>query len=143
MLLLAPATKISRICYVSLQSMSAETYLPIVILLLGAVGFAAAPLALAWIWAKKFSPAKPGRDKNAVYECGLESSGDAWVQFKPGYYLYAIIFLVFDVEVVFLLPFATAFTGFGIGEALAMLVFLLLLIEGLAWAWQKNVLTWS
>jgi NADH:ubiquinone oxidoreductase subunit 3 (subunit A) len=123
--------------------MKADSYLPIVILLLGAVGFAVAPLVLAWLWAKNFSPAKPGRDKNAVYECGLESSGDAWVQFKPGYYLYAIIFLVFDVEVVFLLPFATAFTGFGIGECLSMLVFLFLLIAGLAWAWQKNVLTWS
>lgn len=123
--------------------MANSPYLPIVILLLGAIGFAAAPLALAWLWAKKFSPQKPGKDKNAVYECGLEATGDAWVQFKPGYYLYAIIFLVFDVEAVFLLPFATAFTGFGMGECLAMLVFLLLLVEGLAWAWQKNVLTWS
>lgn len=123
--------------------MTNSPYLPIVVLLLGAAGFAVAPLALAWIWAKKFSPAKPGQSKNATYECGLETTGDAWVQFKPGYYLYAIIFLVFDVEVVFLLPFATAFTGFGLGECLSMLVFLLLLVEGLAWAWQKNVLTWS
>ncbi|HZL26989.1 MAG TPA: NADH-quinone oxidoreductase subunit A [Acidobacteriaceae bacterium] len=123
--------------------MTSGPYLPIVVLLLGAIGFAVAPLALAWIWAKKFSPAKPGPSKNAVYECGLEASGDAWVQFKPGYYLYAIIFLVFDVEVVFLLPFATAFTGFGMAECLGMAVFLLLLIEGLAWAWCKNVLTWS
>ena len=123
--------------------MRPDSYLPIFVLLLGAIGFAVGPLVLAWLWAKKFSPKKPGHDKNAVYECGLESSGDAWVQFKPGYYLYAIIFLVFDVEVVFLLPFATAFTKFGIGESLAMLVFLLLLIEGLAWAYQKKVLTWS
>jgi NADH:ubiquinone oxidoreductase subunit 3 (subunit A) len=118
-------------------------YLPIVILLLGAAGFAVAPLALAWLWAKKFSPQKPGKDKNAVYECGLESSGDAWIQFKPGYYLYAIIFLVFDVEAVFLLPFAVSFSGLGAGECIAMLVFLLLLIEGLVWAYQKNVLTWT
>jgi NADH:ubiquinone oxidoreductase subunit 3 (subunit A) len=123
--------------------MRTDSYLPIVILLLGALGFAVAPLGLAWLWANQFSPSKPGKDKNAIYECGLESSGDSWVQFKTGYYLYAIIFLVFDVEVVFLLPFATAFTGFGVGEALAMLVFLLLLIEGLAWAYQKKVLTWT
>ena len=120
-----------------------DSYLPIVALLLGAVGFAVTPLALAWAWATTFSPNKPGQDKNSIYECGLESSGDSWVQFKPGYYLYAIIFLVFDVEVVFLLPFATAFTGFGVGECLAMLLFLLLLIEGLVWAYQKKVLTWS
>lgn len=123
--------------------MQDHSYLPIFVLLVGALGFAVAPLALAWLWAKKFSPAKPGKTKNAIYECGLEASGDAWVQFKPGYYLYAIIFLVFDVEAVFLLPFATAFTGFGIGECIAMLVFLLLLVEGLAWAWQKRVLEWS
>lgn len=123
--------------------MRPDSYLPIFVLLLGALGFAVGPLVLAWLWAKKFSPNKPGNDKNDVYECGLESSGDAWVQFKPGYYLYAIIFLVFDVEVVFLLPFATAFTKFGMGESLAMLIFLLLLIEGLAWAYQKKVLTWS
>ena len=120
-----------------------DSYLPILVLLIGAFGFAAAPLALAWLWAKKFSPAKPGQSKNSIYECGLETKGDAWVQFNPGYYLYAIIFLVFDVEVVFLLPFATAFTHFGMGECLSMFAFLLLLIEGLAWAWQKNVLTWS
>jgi len=122
--------------------MTTHPYLPVLILLLGAIGFAVAPLALAWLWAKKFSPQKPGPDKNAVYECGLESTGDAWVQFKPGYYLYAIIFLVFDVEAVFLLPFAVSFTGFGAGECIAMLVFLLLLVEGLVWAYQKNVLTW-
>jgi NADH:ubiquinone oxidoreductase subunit 3 (subunit A) len=123
--------------------MSSTSYLPIVVLLAGALGFALAPLALAWLWARKFSPQKPGLDKNAIYECGLETTGDAWVQFKPGYYLYAIIFLVFDVEVVFLLPFATAFTRLGAGECMAMFVFLLLLVEGLAWAWQKGVLTWS
>jgi len=120
-----------------------DTYLPIVVLLLGAIGFAVAPLLLAWLWAKKFSPSKPGHDKNAIYECGLEATGDAWVQFKPGYYLYAILFLVFDVEAVFLLPFATAFTRLPLGACLAMLVFLLLLVEGLAWACQKKVLAWT
>jgi len=86
-------------------------YLPIVVLLLGAIGFALAPLGLAWVWARAFSPQKSGPSKNAIYECGLEASGDSWVQFKPGYYLYAIVFLVFDVEAVFLLPVAVAFHG--------------------------------
>jgi len=57
-------------------------YLLIVVLLVGAAGFALTPLVLAWLWAKKFSPRKPGKDKNAIYECGLESKGDAWVHFK-------------------------------------------------------------
>jgi NADH:ubiquinone oxidoreductase subunit 3 (subunit A) len=118
-------------------------YLLIFILLVAAVLFALAPLILAWLWAKRFSPRKPGPDKNATYECGLESKGDAWVQFKSEYYLYAIIFLIFDVETIFLLPFAVAFTHLSAGAFVAMLVFLLLLVEGLAWAWQKGVLTWK
>ena len=117
-------------------------YLFIFVLLLAAVLFALTPLALAWLWAKKFSPRKPGPGKNAIYECGLESKGDAWVQFKAEYYLYAIIFLIFDVETIFVLPFAVAFGGLTAGAFVAMMVFLLLLIEGLAWAWQKGVLTW-
>jgi NADH-quinone oxidoreductase subunit A len=123
--------------------MTSGIYLPVIVLLLAAVAFALTPLLLAWIWARKFSPHKPGPSKNAVYECGLESGGDAWIQFKPGYYLYAIVFLVFDVEAVFLLPFAVAFSGFSFAECVAMLVFLLLLIESLVWAWQKNVLVWT
>ena len=119
------------------------SYLPVIILLLAAVGFALTPLALAWLWAKKFSPKKPGHDKNATYECGLESKGDAWIQFKSEYYLYAIIFLIFDVETIFLLPFAVAFTGLPVGAFLAMVVFLLLLVEGLVWAWRKGVLNWA
>src|SRR3954452_15289676 len=110
-------------------------YLVIVVLMIAAVLFALTPLALAWIWAKKFSPRKPGQDKNAIYECGLESKGDAWIQFKAEYYLYAIIFLVFDVETIFLLPFAVSFTHLSVGAFVAMIIFLLLLVEGLVWAW--------
>ncbi len=118
-------------------------YLFVVILMAGAVLFALAPLVFAYVWSKKFSPRKPGPEKNATYECGLESKGDAWIQFKSEYYLYAIIFLIFDVETIFLLPFAVAFTGLSKGAFMAMLAFLLLLVEGLAWAWQKGVLTWK
>jgi len=118
-------------------------YLFIIVLLVVAVLFALTPLGLAWLWAKKYSPRKPGPDKNAIYECGLESKGDAWVQFKAEYYLYAIIFLIFDVETIFVLPFAVAFGGLTAGACIGMAVFLLLLVEGLAWAWQKGVLTWK
>ncbi|HEX4343206.1 MAG TPA: NADH-quinone oxidoreductase subunit A [Verrucomicrobiae bacterium] len=100
-------------------------------------------MVLAWLWAKFFSPPKPGLDKNATYECGLESKGDAWIQFKSEYYLYAIIFLIFDVETIFLLPFAVKFTELSVGAFAAMMVFLLLLVEGLVWAWKKGVLTWK
>jgi NADH-quinone oxidoreductase subunit A len=115
----------------------------ILLLMAGAVGFALAPLALAWLWAKRFSPGKPGADKNAIYECGLESKGDAWLRFGSEYYLYAIVFLIFDVETVFLLPFAVSFGGLSAGAFVSMVIFLLLLVEGLAWAWQKGVLVWK
>jgi NADH:ubiquinone oxidoreductase subunit 3 (subunit A) len=123
--------------------MTNSPYFPVFVLLLVGIGFAVAPLALAWLWAWKYSPQKPGPSKNSIYECGLESPGDAWIQFNPGYYLYAIIFLVFDVEAVFLLPFAVAFTGLTFAAGIAMLIFLLLLVEGLVWAYQKKVLVWS
>ncbi len=118
-------------------------YWYLVVLFAAAVAFAVGPLALAWLWARLMSPNKPGPEKNAIYECGLESKGDAWVQFRSEYYIYGIIFLIFDVEAVFLLPFAVAFTGLPMGAFVAMLVFLLLLVEGLVWAWQKGVLTWK
>ena len=118
-------------------------YLFIFVLVVAALIFALAPLGVAWLWAKRLSPRKPGPVKNAIYECGLESKGDAWVQFKSEYYLYAIIFLIFDVETIFLLPFAVAFNGLSAGAFVAMMVFLLLLVEGLFWAWQKGVLTWK
>ncbi|HUZ05066.1 MAG TPA: NADH-quinone oxidoreductase subunit A [Acidobacteriaceae bacterium] len=123
--------------------MTNNSYLPVLVLLLAATAFALAPLALAWIWAKKFSPQKTGQSKNSIYECGMETAGDASISFKPGYYLYAIVFLIFDVEAVFLLPFAVVFTGLGMGECAAMLVFILLLVEGLVWVCQKNVLAWN
>ena len=118
-------------------------YLFIIVLLIAALLFALIPLGLAWLWARRFSPRKPGPAKNAIYECGLESKGDAWVQFKAEYYLYAILFLIFDVETLFVLPFAVAFAGLSAGAFLAMMLFLLLLAEGLVWAWQKGVLTWK
>ncbi len=119
-----------------------QAYSVLLLLMVGAVVFALAPLGLAWLWSRKFSPPKPGPEKGAIYECGLESKGDAWVQFRSEYYLYAIIFLIFDVETIFLLPFAVAFGGLAPGAFVAMMVFLLLLAEGLIWAWQKGALTW-
>lgn len=119
-----------------------DAYLTLLVLFAGAVVFALTPVLLAKIWARKFSPPKPGKDKNAIYECGLESKGDAWVQFRSEYYLYAIIFLIFDVETIFLLPFAVSFGGLPAGAFVAMMIFLLLLVEGLVWAWKKGVLSW-
>ena len=120
-----------------------QPYFLMAVFLVAAFVFALTPILLAFLWAKFVSPQKPGAEKNSTYECGLESKGDAWVQFRSEYYLYGIIFLIFDVETIFLLPFAVAFTGLSVGAFLAMVVFLLLLVEGLVWAWRKGILTWS
>lgn len=107
-----------------------------------ALAFPLVLLFVAGLWFRFFQPAKPSRTKNDVYECGLESGGDSWIQFRAHYYLYAILFLIFDVEVLFLLPFAVAFTGLSTAALLTMLVFILLLAEGLVWAWQRGHLEW-
>lgn len=123
--------------------MTPDPYLFLIIFAGVAIVFPIMPLLLAWLWRRFFQPAKPGAAKNATYECGIESLGEAQIQFQSQFYLYAIIFLIFDVESIFLVPFAVAFTGLPIGAFIAILVFLLLLIEGLVWAWGKGCLTWA
>ncbi len=108
-----------------------------------ALAFPLVLLGVAQLWFRFFQPAKPSAVKNDVYECGVAPSGDSWIQFKAHYYLYAILFLIFDVEVLFLLPFAVAFTGLPAGALFAMLAFILLLAEGLVWAWHRGHLEWK
>ena len=123
--------------------MTPHPYLFILVFVAVALIFPVVPLGLAWLWRRFFQPPKPGVEKNATYECGIEAIGEAQIQFRSQYYLYAIIFLIFDVEAIFLVPFAVAFTGLPIGAFIAVLVFLLLLIEGLVWAWGKGCLNWG
>lgn len=104
--------------------MTPNPYLFIVIFVGVALAFPLVPLTLAWLWRRFFQPPKPGPDKKSIYECGVESIGEAQIQFHSQYYLYAIIFLIFDVEAVFLVPFAVAFTGLPLGAFIAILVFL-------------------
>src|SRR5438046_6492168 len=107
-----------------MSTVEESPYLLVGVFSVAALLFALVPLGMARLWARKFSPAKPGPDKNAIYECGLESKGDAWVQFRSEYYLYGIVFLIFDVETIFLLPFAVAFSGLPVGGFIAMVIFL-------------------
>jgi NADH-quinone oxidoreductase subunit A len=123
--------------------MSPHPYATLALFLAVAVAFPLILLAVARLWARSFQPPKPSATKNAAYECGIESTGDTWIQFKAHYYLYAILFLIFDVEVLFLLPFAVTFTTLPAGALLAMLVFILLLAEGLVWAWHRGHLEWK
>ena len=122
--------------------MASNPYASLAVLFVAALGFGLAPLGLAWLWAKVFSPAKPNAVKNSIYECGLASKGDAWMQFHSAYYLYAIIFLVFDVEAVFIFPWATQLEIYGRFGLVEMFVFLFVLVLGLVYAWRKGVLRW-
>lgn len=115
------------------------SYLFICALMLAALGFAAAPVILSsWV-----RPRKPSAIKQAIFECGLESQGDSWVQFKAQYYIYALIFVIFDLETIFLIPWAVAFNKLGLFAFLEMIVFLGVLTVGLVWAWRKGVLDWK
>jgi NADH-quinone oxidoreductase subunit A len=123
--------------------MPSNSYLFLLIFTGVAVTFPLAPLALAWLWRHFFQPPKPGPNKNATYECGIEATGEARVQFKSQYYIYCIIFLIFDVEAIFLIPFAVAFTSIPVGAFIGVMIFLLLLVEGLVWAWSKGCMNWT
>ena len=116
-----------------------SAYLLLGVMALLAVGFACAPLILSAILA----PKKPRDIKEAPFECGLESKGDPWLQFNVQYYLYALAFVIFDIEAVFLYPWAVAFKGLSFPAFLAMGVFILLLAESLIYLWIKGVLTWK
>ena len=88
------------------------------------------------------APKKNTPDKLSTYECGEESEGSAWVQFNIRFYVIALIFLIFDVEVVFLFPWAVVFQELGLLAFVEMAIFLLILIVGLAYVWKKGDLDW-
>ncbi len=121
-----------------MMSTYVQQYAFIGLLTIVAIGLGVVPLILATF----IAPKKPGHSKQAPYECGLESSGEPWVQFHAQYYIYALLFVVFDVEVVFIYPWALVWKGLGpvvLGE---MVVFLAILGVGLVYAWKKGVLEW-
>jgi NADH-quinone oxidoreductase subunit A len=90
------------------------------------------------------APKKPNPIKSETYECGMETVGETWVQFKAQYYIYALVFAVFDIETVFLLPWAVAYKEFGnIFPLLEMVLFILILAGGLIYAWRKGALEWA
>ena len=99
--------------------------------------------ALPLIVARLLAPRKPNPQKLETYECGMETVGETWVQFKAQYYIYALVFLVFDVEVIFLYPWAVVFDKLPFLGVAAGLFFIFLLGDGLIYAWKKGALQWS
>ena len=99
--------------------------------------------ALALVIARMIAPRKPNDEKLDTYECGMETVGDTWVQFKVQYYVYALVFLIFDVEIIFLYPWAVAFDRLDLLGVIAGVLFIFLLGDGLLYAWRKGALKWT
>ncbi len=99
----------------------------------------ASAITVSWI----ISPKKPNPIKESTYECGMETVGANWVQFKAQYYIFALVFLVFDVETVFLFPWAVSLGKLPMFAVLEGVVFVLILIAGLVYAWRKGMLEWA
>ena len=98
----------------------------------------AIPLVISWL----IAPSNKTKDKLDTYECGEEAEGSAWLQFNIRFYIIALIFLIFDVEVVFLFPWAVVFKEMGMVALVEMGIFLSILIVGLAYVWVKSDLDW-
>jgi NADH-quinone oxidoreductase subunit A len=99
--------------------------------------------AAALIIAGFLSPKKPNPIKNSTYECGMETVGVSWIQFKVQYYIYGLVFLVFDVETVLLYPFAVAYKQVALYGVIELVLFVLILTSGLLYAWRKGALEWA
>ena len=98
------------------------------------------PFALRFL---KLVPKKPSPAKNSTFECGMETIGKTWVQFNFRYYFFALVFLVLDVLVVFLYPWAVSLRELGYSGFIGILILISIVIVGYIYAWRKNVLEWK
>ena len=113
-------------------------------LLLLALVFPLGGIASSWLFGVlRIRPQAPDPIKEDTYECGVETEGTAWVQFNFRYYYYALLFVIFDVEAVFLYPWAVSFEKVAVAGFIEVLTFVAVLFIGLAYAWRKNALEWS
>lgn len=103
------------------------------------IAFAAAALIMSWI----VQPKAGGTLKETPYECGMRTFGDARTQFDIKYYLYALLFLIFDIEAVFLFPWAVVYDKLGLFALVEALIFIGILLIGLVYAWKKDALKWQ
>jgi len=119
--------------------MDLALYLPVLLFLFVATVIAVALLALGNL----LGPKSPGVDKMSPYECGFEAFEDARMKFDVRYYLFAILFIVFDLEIAFLIPWALVFTKIGVLALVEVAMFLVLLLVGFVYAWKKGALEWE
>ena len=100
-------------------------------------------VAVVTLLAKLIAPRSFNAQKEEAYECGVPTRGKSWMQFRVGYYLFAILFLMFDVETMFLFPWAVVMRTLGPAGLVRVLLFLFHLVLGLAYAWRKGALKWQ
>jgi NAD(P)H-quinone oxidoreductase subunit 3 len=116
----------------------------ILILTVVAVIIPTSMILLSWLLRHLgIRPSRYNHVKHEVYECGMETIGGRWTQFNSRYYLYALLFVIFDVETVFIYPWAVHFNKLGLFAFVEMLMFLLVLVVGWVYAWRKRALEWS
>ena len=111
----------------------------LVVVILIAIGLVALAIGIA----KAIAPRSYNPQKGEAYECGIPTRGKSWMQFKVGYYLFAILFLMFDVETVFLFAWAVVVQDLGLYGLASVLFFIIILVLGLAYAWKKGALEWK
>ncbi len=116
-----------------------EQYFPVLLFLIIAIIVGAGMLVVGFV----LGPRRPDPEKLSPYECGFEAFEDARLKFDVRYYLVAILFIIFDLEIAFLFPWAVALDGLGLTALLAMAFFLLLLVVGFIYEWRKGALQWE
>ena len=123
--------------------MNLDQYLPVLLFLLVGIGVGLAPLVMGWMFSSILGFQRPGAAKNSPYECGFEAFEDARMKFDVRYYLVAILFIVFDLEIAFLFPWAVVLKEIGLPGFIAMAVFLGILVVGFVYEWMKGALEWE
>ena len=119
--------------------MSLEQYLPVLLFILVGLAIGVAPQVIGFI----LGPNRPDPAKNSPYECGFEAFEDARMKFDVRYYLVAILFILFDLEIAFLFPWAVSLKEIGLTGFIAMMIFLAILVLGFAYMWIKGALDWE
>jgi NADH-quinone oxidoreductase subunit A len=119
--------------------MSLDDYLPVILFILVGAAVGIAPQVLGFV----FGPNRPDAAKASPYECGFEAFEDARMKFDVRYYLVAILFILFDLEIAFLFPWAVSLGEIGASGFWAMMIFLAILVVGFAYEWKKGALDWE
>jgi NADH-quinone oxidoreductase subunit A len=123
--------------------MNLDQYLPVLLFILVGVAVGVIPQALGWLLSTAIGVRKPDAQKNSPYECGFEAFEDARMKFDVRYYLVAILFILFDLEIAFLFPWAVALKEIGAVGFWSMMVFLAILVVGFIYEWKKGALDWE